>query len=261
MTTGQYRIVKFLPDPVREEPLNIGLALSSETHGLRIEFPEQALERASQWAPSLDQMGFATLRVELEETIRHNYATYQDTGSISDRNLFGVLFGPVTVSESRWVELDDEVADDVETTFRYLISRLVLPPKRIMFGGGQSKSQKMAREFLPSIKSRWPNAHRNEALVGRSGLAFTADIYAGGEVPMVMATMALGSNWQGLRTVEAKAFKMFDVHRSFDRAKMVALCSFPPLDPERVQHQTRKIFDSIDVEVVTPESVADLVEA
>lgn len=82
-----------------------------------------------------------------------------------------------------------------------------------------------------------------------------ADIYAPGRVPLVLSTLVPSSTTQGVHTVEAKAFEMYDVGRSVLGAKLAVCCSFPPVDPRGIRKETEAIFRSIDVRVVTPESL------
>ncbi|MCA9831546.1 MAG: DUF3037 domain-containing protein [Dehalococcoidia bacterium] len=258
MSTGTYHLVRFAPDPVRDEPLNIGLVMAGD-FSPRVAFPEAALQRAARWCRTLDSKGLVALRDYLQEALERAAATAADIGEAIRPDFMGERFGPVSVSESRWIDLpDDEV--DLQATFEFLLGRLVLPPKQVAYGGGGSAGEKLAKAVLPAIKSAFPRAHLNEPLVGRSGRPFVADVFASGNRPLILSTIVPSSSWQGIRLVEAKAFEMFDVGRTMKSASLAICGQFPSIDPEGVQEQARAIFDSIEVSMVTPERIRALVD-
>ena len=184
----------------------------------------------------------------------------EDLGNSLEENLISEQFGTISVSELRWIDIPQSESREPSELFEYLVKRLVEPPKPVVYGGGQAPAKRMARDVLPHVKHFRPNAIRDEPLVGKSGRAFTADIYSGGPQPLVVSTLALGSNWQAVRAIEAKAFELFDVGRSFEAVKLAACCQFPSIDPEGVIDAASKVFGSIDVALVTPESIDDLDE-
>lgn len=254
MTTGQYHVVRFAPDPVRDEPLNIGLVMVGEFPPL-VDFPDEALERAARWCRGLDQAGLVAMRATLVDILQREVAMRQDIDRSLREDILGELFGPITISEPRWVDVEAPQAPEL---FRFLTDRLVNPPRPVAYGGGAPASKKIAKAILPQIRRWRPNARMDEQLAARSGRPFTAEVYAGGEQPLVVSTLALGSNWQAVRAVEAKAFELYDVGRSLHRPSLVACCDFPDIDPEGIQEQAHMVFDSIDVRVATPDTIGDL---
>ena len=153
---------------------------------------------------------------------------------------------------------DDPGAAD--QLFEFLLERLVKPPKPVVYGGGQTAAERLAKEVvLPAVRRIFPNA-RHERLVGRSGRDFEADAYAGGNHPAVVTVMAVGSNWQGMRAVEARAFALSDIARALRNPRLVAVCDFPKIDPEGVAQAAGQIFGSIDVTLASPEGIDSAVK-
>lgn len=257
MTTGQYQVFRFAPDPVRDEPLNIGLTMVGEFSPL-VDFPDEALERAARWCRGLDQAGLVAMREALIETVKHSLTVTEDLGQRLRLDFLGEMFGPITLSETRWVDVEPGEAHKV---FEFLRRRLVVPPKPVQYGGGAPASKKIVKTILPGLRQQWHDARAEETLIARSGRPFQADVYAGGPNPLIVSTLALSSSWQGIRSVEAKAFELYDVGRSLNKPTLVACCQFPAIDTEGVQEQAKLVFQSIDVQVVTPETVGQVAKS
>ena len=255
MTSGQYHVVRFTPDPVRDEPLNIGLVMVGEFEPL-FDFPDDALERASRWCAALDKGGFVALRDDLNATVERALSIQADLADALDPGFLGEQFGPLAVSEPRWVDLESPLPAETKRVFDFLLSRIVSPPKLPVYGASPHK--KLAQDVIRSVKQFRPDARRGERLVGRSQREFEADVFAGGSHPLVLSTLALNSTPQAIKAVEAKAFQLIDVGASLENAHLVACCSFPAIDPKGVAKASRMILDSIDVTVVAPDEVANL---
>jgi hypothetical protein len=253
MKGTSYRVVRFTPDPVRDEPLNIGLVITGPQEPV-IHFPDEALRRAARWCRSLDAAGLVALREVLEESLRRQLARSEDIGESVRADLLGERFGPVSFTEPRWIEA--ATAGEVERLASYLVDRLVLPPKPVPQGFNPSAGRKLAAALLKEIRKVVPTARTDEPLVGFSGREFTADIFGETARPFVVDTLVVGSNWQGSKTIDAKAFEMFDISRSMPKARLGACCVFPDIDPEGVQDQARMTFASIDVAVIAPSEAA-----
>ena len=261
MTAGQYRLVRFVPDPARDEPVNIGIVMTGVGAPL-VAFPDEALERASRWCRALDLDAFVDLRLQLVDWLRRDILLAEDTGRWLDRDFLGESFGPITLSAPRWVDLDQNEAGAAVRLFEYLTERLVRPPKPVVYGGGAGPGEKLAREVLvPAIKSVLPNAMFGHRLIGRSGREFVADVFCELPTPMLISAMVLSSSPQAIHAMEAKAFEMYDVGRSLSKASMTAFCKFPPVDPKHVKEEAYKIFESIDVRVVTPDHIDAVLES
>lgn len=256
MTSGQYHVVRFTPDPIRDEPLNIGLVMVGEFEPL-FDFPDDALERASRWCTALDKAGFVALRDDLNATVERALSIQADLGDALDPGFLGEQFGPLAVSEPRWVDLESPLPAETKRVFDFLLSRIVSPPKPAVYGG-PSAHRKLAEDVVRSVRQFRPDARRGERLVGRSQREFEADVFAGGSHPLVLSTLALNSTPQAIKAVEAKAFQLIDVGASLENAHLVACCSFPAIDPKGVAKASRMILDSIDVTVVAPDEVAQL---
>lgn len=258
MTEGQYHVVRFSPDPVRDEPLNIGLVMTGDFETL-VDFPDDALERAGRWCRTLDPAGLADLRTALVQALTRAAARSEDIGGALRPDFLGERFGPITLSEARWI--DTSGTTDVAQLFTFLTNRIVRPPRPVVHGGGAAPAAKLAGAILPAVRQVFPRAQRDHPLVAHSGREFVADIYAPGPRPLVLSTLVPSSSWQGVRSVEAKAFELSDVGRAIRSADIAVCCVFPVLDPGGVRAEAEAIFRSIDVKVVTPDTVAELAHA
>jgi len=257
VTEGQYQIIRFSPDPVRDEPLNIGIIMTGAFAPL-VEFPEDALERAAKWCRTLDPSSIKDLSESLHHALARAAARAEDIQGALRPDFLGERFGPISLSEPRWIDISEEDPIAVQRLFSFLTDRVVRPPKPVSYAGGTSQALKLAKEILPAVRRVFPTAKTNEAMLGHSGRPFVADVFAPGEKPLVMATMVPSSSWQGVRAVEAKAFELTDVARSLKHVSLAVCCNFPAIDPEGVQSAAKAIFRSIDAQVVTPESLASL---
>lgn len=257
MTEGQYQIVRMSPDPVRDEPLNIGIVMTGAFSPL-VAFPDDALERAAKWCRTLDPESLADLRDSLQTALQRASRRAEDLGSALRPDYLGERFGPITLSEPRWINVADDDPSAISELFGYLTDRIVRPPRPVSYVGGTAPAIKLAKEILPVVRQVFPNARANEQLLGHSGRPFIADVFAPGPQPLVMATMVPSSSWQGLRGIEAKAFELSDVARAMKTALLAVCCTFPAIDPEGVRNAAESIFRSIDATVVTPENLSGL---
>lgn len=98
MTDRTYHVLKFTPDPVRDEPLNIGLVLL-DADGPKIDIPDEALERAATWCSTLDRSGLVSLREELIEELGRKILQAEDTGRLG-ADLLPEMMG--TVHHESW---------------------------------------------------------------------------------------------------------------------------------------------------------------
>ena len=259
MSEGQYFIVRFSPDPVRDEPVNIGMVMVGDFEP-RVVFPDESLKRAAQWCTNLNQDGFVSMRDYLTDEINRAVRQQEDLGSAIRPDLLGSMFGPVTVSSPRWVDAPASDPEAVQAIFDMLVNRLVMPPRQAPYGGGKSERQRVAKNAFDEIRNFWPQVRRDEPLVGKSGRDFVADVFVEWPRPLVVTALHPTSSTVGIHQVEAKAFNLVDIARSMPEAQLATVCAFPPIDPKGVKEETRKIMKSIDVLVVTPEQVSELPE-
>ncbi len=256
MTTGQYVIIRFSPDPVRDEPLNIGLVMTGG-FGTRIVFPEPALERAARWCTVLDGRGLVAMRHTLVERLERQLRVSEDLGESLRPDFLGELLGPVSLTEPRWIDVPSDDPVEVEPIVEYLLERLVNPPKQVSYVGGTAAARKLAEQIYPTIRAVRPEATRDTPLVGKSSRQYLAEIYAGGAQPLLVSTLVLSSSWQGIRAAEAKAFELADIGHSLRNAHIAVCCQLPAIDPEGVAGEADKIFRSVDVDLRTPATIRE----
>ncbi|MEX2237921.1 MAG: hypothetical protein WEB00_10340 [Dehalococcoidia bacterium] len=260
MTTGNYWVVRFTPDPVRDEPINIGLAMAGDFRP-RISFPTESLARAGRWSSYLDGTALLALAGELEDRLSRALATHDDLPGDSLHGMLGEFFGQVSLSEARWIDLETDREDEVDSTFKFICERLVLPPKPVVYGGGTPAAKKVIKQLFPIVKQGWPRAVFEEELLGRSGRPFVADIYSGGSHQLIVSALVLSSTPQAIAQVEARAFELQDVGKTLPDPHLTAVCQFPEIDPRHVEEEAIKILESVDVQVLTPQTITNLSRA
>lgn len=254
--SAEYRVVKFVPDPVRAEPLNIGLLMYIED-AVSVSVPTEALERAARWCSSLDRSGFAALGDRLGDELVRAVHRAEDLGEL-DSAFLPDHVGAVYLSEPRRLDLDDTSPERRAEVFRFLVDRLVMPPKQVVYGGGDNEARKLAKSIGAAVRTVVPSAATFEPVVGRSGRPYVADVYLKGDTPLIVSALVPSSGWQGVRLLEAKAFEMYDIRRSLGDANLAVCCKFPELDPANVRLQAEQIFETVDVRVVSPSEVVDV---
>jgi hypothetical protein len=263
---GYYSVLRYVPDPARNEPVNIGIVITGPSGGL-CQFDDRALERAKAQDPFVDRPGLEHLKhyfAELVESPRTAFRQGMVVTAAPHEPAFLTLirdmhFEQLSVSEPLQVELLDESRGSMEEAVKDLVGRLVVPLKgrpRFIVRDPTAPVEILRRQLQPLIQRRW--VLEQPQFQGWSRRLRTPDLayFRPGRVAVVIENVRL--NLKRERTIfehaDASAFEIYDIRRALEERNggdVIAVLHLPPEPSETVEEALLSIR-SVASRVVDP---------
>lgn len=247
MRPAQYSLIRYIPDPGRNEALNLGiLAWDGAQYRLRIE-PE-AVARVIRENRHLASDALSYLEVALRQRVQD----FLSAKGASLSEFIGSQPGfPVLFLEPRLTTLRDEEQETLDLAIERLLDRIVRPHRR---GGGGTVSpfQATERRLAPLIRqhlvhTRYPFSR------SRSGVPRVADFFANSSANVALDTLNLAIQRADeiTRRADAEAFKIEDV-RAANKVRYVVYCELSGTEELRaVNDSATMVLQSVGAEVRT----------
>lgn len=245
MRPARHAVVRFVPDPARNEELNIGIVVWDET-SCRVRVDPDAVARVIKENPHLsrDALGY------VEPSLRQTFLAYGRSNPdlivdwIEHQRGF-----PLLLTEPRQTTVKD--GQGLDETLDRLIEYVVHPSRRA--GGGVRPAQVIAKQLRPLL--RRDLIHQNYAFAcRRSKSQRVVDFYANSQTNTALDTLSLAlKKADDIRLrADAEAFKIEDIQENHRMVRFVVYCRF-----SKDQHLTtvsesaRATLQSVGAEVVT----------
>lgn len=222
MNTGHYSVIGYVPDPARQETLNIGAIVWSQS-GYKLQIDEEAVARVVRENPKLERDALLYVESMLESKL-------DATVTNPEKDIPGVIGSqsgfPLAFSEPRFTALPDREALDASLAF--LIDRVVRPRRR--HGGPVTNAGEiLKRELRPLLRQNVvePNHVFTSTRTGRSR---RVDFFAnhGSHVAIDSVRLAVQrADEIGVRA-DAEAFKVFDIRGVNESINYLVMCEFAP---------------------------------
>jgi len=250
MKDALYAVIRYNPDPARNELLNLGVVIwNEETYRLRID--DEAIDRVIRENPYLAKDALRSVQSLL----------YQQLASKSPDDLITAQQGfPVHITEPRYVALLSDGPDEMDTRLDDLLRRIVHPRRR-GGGGGVKIIDVFERRFRPFLRQH-KMMRDYQFFDSLSGTRRTVDFFANSGANIVVDTlqMDLKSADGILKNADAQALKAHDVLSRNSVEYLV--CPTYSSDPKlaSVTHTALLVLSKYGAHVLDVEAAAKHVE-
>lgn len=247
MRQAHYSVIRYIADPGRNEPLNVGIVVWDE-RDYRLRIDAAATERVIRENPYLARDGLRHLELSLhtlilaDEPFRHE----RMLRILEEHKGFPVLF-----SEPRFTTIVDDDPIGLEDTLDRLVSRVVTP-KRRFGGGGLNIVDAFERRLHPLIQRRvvlrdYFFQH------SKTGLPRAVTFYTNSNtnVALDVVRLALKKADEIRLRADAEAFKVEDVLQKND-VNFVVYCDLSPDERlAEVNRNAKHVLESVGAKVET----------
>lgn len=259
MKAASYAVVRFVADPARNEPVNVGIvAWDDVRRELRID--ATALERVIRDNPHLHRDSLLYLDPFLRERLAPADVV-ENSGHVPDllarQNLFPVMF-----TEPRHTTLVDGSSEAMTATIDRLMERVVHPKRRTGGGRPQVFKNYLAKRFTPLINQKVIERDHVFA-ASKSGAPRSVDFFANSSANVVLDVLRLniGEAKEIRLRADAEAYKIVDVTSTNDVDYMV-LCDFRrDAVLQEANRLARQSVESAGARIITdPDQAAEYIE-
>jgi hypothetical protein len=255
MKEAHYSVVRYIADPARNEPYNVGIILWDEKHHA-FGVDEGALARVVRDNPHLERDALLYLYGYVRQRVARSVPPFTKEGElrvIAEQTGFPVFF-----TEPRHTTLSADDKPGFQETLDRLLDRIVRPPRRRGGGSGVREAAELQRELKPLIEEQ--RIQRNFPLEAPgTKVARSVDFYAnhGSHVALDVVNFALSKASDIRDRADREAFKIWDLLKSDQISHFYVL-------PVLGAHETMKSVNDIALSIVEStggELVADVDEA
>jgi hypothetical protein len=247
VTPAKYSVIRYIPDPGRNEALNVGIVLWTDAE-LAVELDGQAIERVVRENPHLAKDALRGLADELRAELTSGGASPEDCVR---RWLAAQRGFPVAPTEGRLTTLAADSREAFQATLDRLLARVVRP-KRRSGGGGFDVARAVERSLQPLLSSQ--RVFRDYAFTSsRSGVSRSVDYFAnsGANVALDLVKLDITRADEIRRRADAEAFKIEDI-RSTNNIEIVVLCSLNNDEAlAQVNRDAQRIIGSVGARITT----------
>ncbi len=259
MKPAQYAVVRYVADPARNEPINVGIVVWTElTSSFRLE--PTALERVVRENPHLDKDSL----LYLDPFLRQTFAPERplDGPQTIERRLREQRLFPVVFSEPRFTTAADGSEGALEAALDRLLIRVVRPPKRRGGGRRLGAEDALAKRWKPWLGREILRNHVFGA--SRSGNPRKVSFYAnsGANVAVDVLRLAIQKGDEIVQRADAEAFKIEDITAA-QQLQFIVHCDLQPGDEYSAVNETAlRSIASVGAVVATElDDVAERLEA
>ena len=259
MKPGHFSVIRYNPDPGRNEELNIGIVVWDEGN-YRLAIDEAAVARVVRENPRLASDALRYLQPVLD----HEFAMLGPAVAeqlplyIQEQRGF-----PLAFTEPLFTGLDADRSEALDITLNELLDRIVRPRRR---GGGARVNPKrdLAKRLEPWLAQQIlrPNHFFNAT---RSGELRAVDFFANSGANIALDTVALAVKDADtiLFRADAEAGKIYDICGSNEGLEIIVYCAVPTDEGlADVSARAQKIIGSTGATVsVDLEATVEMVES
>ncbi len=227
MIEAQYAVIRYIADPARKEPLNIGVVLWHDL-GCRLQLDSDAITRVVRENPYLT----ADSLMYVEPFIRNRLALDRPVnGSVDLRGrVRGASQFPVVLSDPLMTMVIDESEGSLDEEVADLIARIVRPAKHRRGGVRAGAIQTLAKRWKPWIGHQIARDH----LFGttKSGNPRKVDFFAnsGTNVAVDVLALAVKEAKDIQQRADAEAYKVEDVIHRHNDVRFLVHCDMKTSD-------------------------------
>lgn len=246
MVPASYVVIRYVADPARNEPLNVGvLAWSGREHELAID--REAILRVVRENPRLHPDALLGLEAALRDRLGLN--DQPPEGEIRERIAEHPGF-PILLTEPLFTTVASADAVSLHDTVEHLVDRIVTPKHR---GGGHPADlrEQLAKNIAPLIKS---GSVRQDHLFPqtRTGVTRRVDFFlnSGRNVAVDRIILDLKRADEIRLRADAEAYKATDII-SKNHVKLLVLTTFSDAeDLQAPNDEARRILGSANVQIL-----------
>ena len=273
MPAGTYAVVRYIPDPARDEPINIGI-IATGPAGAAFATDSAALERMRLLDPYVDPDSIAHIQEYLARLMDESVITVSASGVTEVQPWQPEFLQAVasrlperfTLGRSLYIEYADESHDALTAAAKDLADRLVKPatrPARFPRDAGAPFEQ-LKRHFRDAIKHGL--IRERPALQGATHRVRHPDFSytASDGTLVVIVTVKLSQRLEHVvsTTADAKAFELYDLmqRRSENPVRAIAVVEQPAEPTEAFAEAVRSIKFVASETVNANEGLQELAE-
>lgn len=259
MKPAQYAVVRYVADPARNEPINVGMVVWNDvTSSLRLD--PAALERVVRENPHLGKDSVLYLDPFLKEQFAAE-RPLQGPRTVEQRVREQRLF-PVVFSEPRFTTVEDGSEGALEVALERLLARVVHPAKRRSGGRRPSVEDVLAKRWKPWLGKQVTRNHVFGS--SRSGNPRKVDFFAnsGANLAVDVLRLAIQKGDEIVQRADAEAFKIEDI-TALHQVQFIVHCELRGGDQYgSVNEVAIRSIESVGAVVVTEvDEVAERFEA
>lgn len=220
MKPANYAVIRYIADPARNEPVNVGVVLWNEI-GSRLKLDDQAIARVVRDNPHLSRDAL----LYLDDFLRRRLIADRSlTGStdigreIRQRSQF-----PVVVTEPLFTTVADETEDALDAELDSLLARVVRPPRR-RGGPRPGTTSDLTKRWKPWLGTKLVQNHVFAS--SKTGVPRTVTFFAnsGANVALDVLSLAINKADEIQQRADAEAYKAEDILAKND-IRFLVYCS------------------------------------
>ncbi len=211
MRSANYSVVRYIADPARNEPQNVGIIIwNDERFGLAID--DAALARVVRDNPHLERDGLLYLEGFLRQQLARTVPPFTEDGFL--RIVLEQAGFPVSLTQPRETTTVDGDQTGLEETLERLMKRVVRPARRRGGPAGLKTTSMLQRDLKPLIEQQ--RIARNFPVEARTGVRRSVDFYAnsGSNIALDVVNFALSRADDIRDRADQEAFKIWDLLQS-----------------------------------------------
>ncbi len=207
MKPASYAVIRYIADPARNEPVNVGVVLWNEL-GSRLKVDDEAIARVVRDNPHLSRDalryldGFLRRRLDAD---RSDDGTADIAREIQTRSQFPVVF-----TAPLFTTVDGDTDAALDTELDSLLARIVRPPRR-RGGRRTGTTSDLTKRWKPWLGTKLVRNHLFED--SKTGVPRTVSFFAnsGANVAVDVLSLAINEAGEIQQRADAEAYKVEDV--------------------------------------------------
>ncbi|MBI3970637.1 MAG: DUF3037 domain-containing protein [Chloroflexi bacterium] len=227
MRPARYAVVRYVADPARNEPLNVGVVIWDD-HEYCLRVDADASQRVVRENPFLARDAMLSLEAQLQDEVEHAVERAPGAHEGIARWIGRQSGYPVLLTEPRATTILTERGESIDDALDRLVSRLVVPRRR--GGGGLTPVSELAKQLRPLIREHQVYTDRPFRTT-RTGVPRTVDFFVNSyiNVGLDALQLAIASADDVILRADAEAHKIEDI-RSKNPVEIWAYCHVSPWD-------------------------------
>lgn len=206
MRSAEYAVVRFVADPARNEPVNLGIVLWTE-RASRLKLDDDAIARVVRDNPHLSRDSLHYL----DNFLRRRLAM-GDVGGTSEiaRHIQNRSQFPVLITEPRFTTLSDDSEAAIDDELNALLARVVRPQSR-RAGWRPGTARQLAQRWKPWLGAKVVQNYVFEQ--SKTGVPRMVSFFAnsGADIAVDVLSLAIKDADDIQRRADAEAYKVVDV--------------------------------------------------
>jgi hypothetical protein len=246
MREASYALIRYNPDPGRNETLNIGILVWDQS-GYRLRVDREAVNRVVRENPHLERDALLYVEPYLHKHLGSDKEFTEQTIIKFIERQSGF---PILISEPRLTTVFDEQSHTLEDTLDRLVERMVHPKRRgFLPQPHPAKVLEKRLNYLIKQKSIFRNYFFE---LSRTGVPRVTDFYrnSGRNVALDALQLSLKKGDDIRLRADAEAFKVEDVLQANPNIQYVVYCEFSNDEAvAKANSNAKKVLESVGARV------------